>query len=174
MGLDVEEMRALLMQAGAEPGSITLEITETLMLDGTATTEAWLQAVRGLGLGLAVDDFGTGYSSLSYLKRYPMDTLKIDRSFVQGLPGDREDVSLVQAILALARSLGLRVVAEGVETQAQRAFLSANGCDYMQGWLFSRAVSAGAIPDLAARDWPGRLAGEAGQADCQRPDGLGL
>ncbi len=174
LGLDVEELRALLMQAGAEPGSITLEITETLMLDGTATTEAWLQAVRGLGLGLAVDDFGTGYSSLSYLKRYPMDTLKIDRSFVQGLPGDREDVSLVQAILALARSLGLRVVAEGVETQAQRAFLSANGCDYMQGWLFSRAVSAGAIPDLAARDWPGRLAGEAGQADCQRPDGLGL
>jgi diguanylate cyclase (GGDEF)-like protein/PAS domain S-box-containing protein len=154
LGLEVAELQSLLAESGAEPAWLALEITETLMLDGSLSTLRWLEQVRALGIGLSVDDFGTGYSSLSYLKRYPMDSLKIDRAFVNGLPGDREDASLVQAILALARSLGLKVVAEGVETEAQWHFLRAKGCTLMQGWLFSKAVEPGLIPELARRRWP--------------------
>jgi EAL domain-containing protein (putative c-di-GMP-specific phosphodiesterase class I) len=91
-----------------------------------------------LGIGIAIDDFGTGYSSLSYLKRFPVDTLKLDRSFVTGLPINTEDASITRAVITMAHSLGQKVVAEGVETEAQRAFLAEQGCDEMQGYLFSR------------------------------------
>jgi EAL domain-containing protein (putative c-di-GMP-specific phosphodiesterase class I) len=94
--------------------------------------------VRGHGVGLSVDDFGTGYSSLSYLKRVRPDTVKIDRSFVRDLPDDADDRALVQAVLGIARALGIGVIAEGVETPAQRDWLLAEGCTLQQGWLWAR------------------------------------
>ena len=91
---------------------------------------------------IAIDDFGTGYSSLSYLKRFPIDSLKIDRSFVTDLPGDQDDASIAQAVITMAHALRLKVVAEGVENEAQLEFLAANGCDEMQGYYFSRPLPA--------------------------------
>src|SRR6185503_14094699 len=95
-----------------------------------------LSQLKKQGVGIAIDDFGTGYSSLGYLKRFPIDLLKLDRSFVTGLPNDADDVSIARAVIGMAHSLGLEVIAEGVETEAQRAFLANNGCNQMQGYLF--------------------------------------
>ena len=121
---------------------LEIEITEGVILQHAAATLAILERLRTLGVRLALDDFGTGYSSLSYLRRFPIDTLKIDRSFVHDIPGDQEDSAIVSAIIMLAQSLKLDVIAEGVETEAQRDFLSARGCRRMQGFLFSRPLSA--------------------------------
>jgi EAL domain-containing protein (putative c-di-GMP-specific phosphodiesterase class I) len=98
--------------------------------------------LKALGVRIAIDDFGTGHSSLSYLKRLPIDVLKIDRSFITGLPSNENDASITKAIITMAHSLGLKVVAEGVENQQQLTFLAENGCDEAQGFLFSRPVSA--------------------------------
>jgi EAL domain-containing protein (putative c-di-GMP-specific phosphodiesterase class I) len=100
-----------------------------------------LNSLRAAGVRLALDDFGTGYSSLSYLKRFRFDVLKIDRGFVAGLPGNADDVSLVKAILAMASGLDLRVLAEGVETHSQLDFLSAQGCDFVQGYLIAKPMN---------------------------------
>ncbi len=121
---------------------LELEITEGVILQHAATTLATLEALRALGVRLALDDFGTGYSSLSYLRRFPIDTLKIDRSFIHDIPEDPDDSAITSAIIALAQSLKLDVIAEGVETEAQRDFLSARGCRRMQGSLFSRPLPA--------------------------------
>ena len=104
-----------------------------------------LQALAQLGVKLAIDDFGTGYSSLGYLKRFPIGRLKIDRSFVSGLPDDESDAGIVQAIVSMARALQLEVVAEGVETEAQRAFLERSGCDQYQGFLFAPGLDVPAF-----------------------------
>jgi EAL domain-containing protein (putative c-di-GMP-specific phosphodiesterase class I) len=104
--------------------------------------------LHALGVRLAIDDFGTGYSSLSYLRRYAIDTLKIDRSFVHDVPGDADDSALTSAIIVLAQSLKLDVIAEGVETEAQRDFLRERGCHQMQGYLFSRPLPAEDIQQL--------------------------
>ena len=104
-----------------------------------------------MGLSLALDDFGTGYSSLGYLKRLPLSKLKIDKSFITDVPGNAEDEAIIRATLSMAHDLGLQVVAEGVETQAQREFLLAHQCDTLQGWLYSRALPASEMPGWLRR-----------------------
>lgn len=106
---------------------------------------AVLKRLRGLGVQLSIGDFGTGYSSMSYLKRFPISALKIDRSFVCDLPGDRENAAITEAMIALARALNLKTVAEGVETRAQAHMLAAAGCDFLQGFLFSKPIPAPAF-----------------------------
>jgi diguanylate cyclase (GGDEF)-like protein/PAS domain S-box-containing protein len=131
-----------LAETGLDPGWLDLELTETaIMENGDAAVEI-LQALKRLGVRLSVDDFGTGYSSLSYLRRFPLDVLKVDRSFVRDLGEDRTDQEVVRAVIDLAHALGLEVIAEGVETQTQWDCLHSLGCDALQGYLFSPAVSA--------------------------------
>jgi diguanylate cyclase (GGDEF)-like protein/PAS domain S-box-containing protein len=132
---------SVLADSGLPPSCLKLEITERVMMENTEHVIALLKEVRAMGVRLAVDDFGTGYSSLSYLKQFPVDVLKIDRAFVDGLPEDRDDVALVEAIVAMAHSLNLQVVGEGVETAEQLAFLRSLGCDLIQGYYFSRPVA---------------------------------
>jgi EAL domain-containing protein (putative c-di-GMP-specific phosphodiesterase class I) len=132
---------AELMSAHRIPAhALELEITESVLLDDHHRVAEELSSLRGLGLKLSLDDFGTGYSSLSYLKRFRFDLLKIDRSFVAGLPGNPDDVSLVKAILAMAKGLDLKVVAEGVETAEQLSFVAGQGCDFAQGYFFARPM----------------------------------
>ena len=123
-----------------EPRHLELEITESTLMQYIPATADTLGALSRLGVHIALDDFGTGYSSLSYLRRFPIDTLKIDRSFVRDIPGDQGDSEIVRAIIALAQSLRLRIVAEGVESVEQQQFLSDLSCDVMQGYLFSKPV----------------------------------
>jgi EAL domain-containing protein (putative c-di-GMP-specific phosphodiesterase class I) len=138
----VAKIRELLQETGLDPALLELEITESAMLKQEAAAIALFERVRELGVGLSLDDFGTGYSSLSYLRRLPIDTLKIDRSFIQGADDNAADASLVGAIIAMANVLDLRVVVEGVETRKQRRYLEQLGCDESQGFLFSPAVDA--------------------------------
>jgi diguanylate cyclase (GGDEF)-like protein len=124
-----------------EPRQLVLEVTENVLIEDPESSLKTLRKVKEMGLKISIDDFGTGYSSLSYLKNLPLDELKIDRSFVSGIPDSAGDVAIVTAIIAMAQSLGLRVVAEGVETEEQRAFLEDHDCDQYQGFLFSRAAA---------------------------------
>ena len=134
----VRQVVQALEEGDVPASSLCLEITETALMADPAMGLRVLNDLRALGVELAIDDFGTGYSSLSYLKRFPVDVLKIDRSFVDGLGKDPDDTAIVTAIISLARSLGLRVVAEGVETPCQLAELRRLGCDHAQGFLFAR------------------------------------
>jgi diguanylate cyclase (GGDEF)-like protein/PAS domain S-box-containing protein len=134
----LEQVVRALTAADLEPSNLCLEITETALMDDPARGLVVLDDLRGLGIELAIDDFGTGYSSLAYLKRLPVDVLKIDRSFVDGLGDDPDDTAIATAIISLARSLGMRVVAEGVETRRQLDELRRLGCDRAQGYLFAR------------------------------------
>jgi EAL domain-containing protein (putative c-di-GMP-specific phosphodiesterase class I) len=111
-------------------------------MENTDRTIELLNAIKALGVATAIDDFGTGYSSLSYLKRLPVDVIKIDRSFVKDIPGDKNDVEICGAVIAMAQKLELRVVAEGVETEAQAEFLRLNHCDIAQGFLYSKPIPA--------------------------------
>ncbi|WP_297794706.1 EAL domain-containing protein [uncultured Marinobacter sp.] len=126
--------------SGLEAECLELEITERLILDNTIETAEILKHLDHAGIRLSVDDFGTGYSALSYLKSYPFDTLKIDKSFVQDVLKEQDDASLVRAIINMAHSLGLRVIAEGVEEEEQTHFLQREGCDYSQGYFYSRPM----------------------------------
>lgn len=143
-GLSGSEVAEILQETGFPADRLTLEITETLLLEENQEVIDWLQSVSALGVTLALDDFGTGYSSLGYLRRFPIDVLKIDRVFVSG-QDEGQDLPLAEAILAMARSLNMRVVAEGVEDEQQLRFLSERGCDAVQGYLFSQPVSAGEL-----------------------------
>jgi diguanylate cyclase (GGDEF)-like protein len=136
-----QKLSELMMIHGIPAHALELEITESVLLDDHKQVAEELQTLRAMGLRLSLDDFGTGYSSLSYLKRFRFDVLKIDRSFVAGLPENPDDVSLVKAILAMAHGLDLRVVAEGVESRAQLQFLAAHGCDFAQGYFFARPMN---------------------------------
>ncbi len=133
----VARIEQLLADNGLEPGCLQLEITENFIMSQTQEALAVLHKLKKLGVQLAIDDFGTGYSSLSYLKRLPLDILKIDQSFVRGLPEDTHDAAIVRAIIALGRSMQLTVIAEGVENSEQQQFLAAEGCEQMQGYIVS-------------------------------------
>lgn len=141
----VSMVAAVLAETGADPACIELEITESALMKPGEDLSARLLELVDLGLTLALDDFGTGYSSLAYLKRLPIARLKIDRSFVDDLPGNAEDAAVTSAALSLGRDLGMQVVAEGVETRAQHAYLTDRGCHAMQGYLFSRPLAAEAF-----------------------------
>ena len=136
----VASIEQILAETGLDPTLLELEITEGVLMQNVDTTVATLRAIKDLGVRLAIDDFGTGYSSLSYLRRFPIDVLKIDQSFVRDLSTDSNDAALVGAIISLGRSLNLNIIAEGVETLAQLAFLKAQQCEEVQGYLFSKAV----------------------------------
>ncbi len=144
----VDKLAALVQRAGLAPERLTLEVTETMLMADIERSVAVLDVLRTQGYGLSLDDFGTGYSSLGYLKRLPMHELKIDRSFITDVTRGHREAALVSAVIALARELGLRVVAEGVETAAQQAFLLDHGCHQQQGYLFSRPVTAQAFAAL--------------------------
>ncbi len=144
-GFNADSLRNILLESKLDPQYLMLEITENLLLKESDQAAQWLCSLKDCGVKLAVDDFGTGYSSLSYLKHFPVDILKIDRSFIKDIPEDKEDISLVTAIVAMADSLGIGVIAEGVETEEQRQFLKGIGCDYMQGFLFDKPLSAEAM-----------------------------
>ena len=128
--------------AGIDTSLLELEITESVLLQDVEKTLVELSVLKEAGISLSIDDFGTGYSSLSYLKRFPIDTIKIDRSFVKDLHRDPDDAAICAAILAMSHQLGLNVVAEGVETREQLAFLRHHKCDHVQGYIASPAISA--------------------------------
>jgi diguanylate cyclase (GGDEF)-like protein len=138
----VDDVRRILDETGLDPSLLKLEITESSMMTDGDATEAALKALHEIGAKLVVDDFGTGYSALNYFKRFKLDELKIDRSFVSGLGRDREDTAIVKAAIAFARALGLGVTAEGIESDHQLQRLLALGCNRGQGYLFGRALSA--------------------------------
>lgn len=136
-----EEISKILSAAGLVAGDLELELTESYIMENPEEAIKILRKLKGMGVQLSVDDFGTGYSSLSYLKRFPIDTLKIDQSFVREVASDADNAAIVTAIIAMATSLKLQVVAEGVETEEQRQFLSSRGCTKMQGYFFSRPLT---------------------------------
>jgi EAL domain-containing protein (putative c-di-GMP-specific phosphodiesterase class I) len=138
----VDTLTQALADFGVAPHGLEIELTESVLMTDTDTTQRIVERLHGLGLRLVVDDFGTGYSSLSYLKHLRPSKIKIDRSFVRDLPTDDDDRVLVRAIVQLARTLGIAVVAEGVETEAQREFLCGIGCNVLQGYLISRPQPA--------------------------------
>ncbi|MGQ7937253.1 putative bifunctional diguanylate cyclase/phosphodiesterase [Paraburkholderia sp. D1E] len=140
----VERIERCLEQSGLEPEALELEITERLLMSDSDAVLPMLSALSAMGVRISVDDFGTGYSSLSYLKRFPLHNLKIDRSFVAGLPDHRDSIAITQAVVAMAHSLGMNVTAEGVETAEQAAFLRGIACDKQQGYFYSRPVGASA------------------------------
>ncbi len=131
----MEEVIRCLRETGLPPSALEIEITERIAMLDVGRSVAVLQALRVLGVGIALDDFGTGYSSLSYLKTLPVDTLKLDQSFVRQIATDAGDAAIATAVIVMAHSLGLKVVAEGVETPEQLAFLRERGCDFAQGYL---------------------------------------
>jgi diguanylate cyclase (GGDEF)-like protein len=144
------QIDAALRASGADPRALQIEITEHSMVEDLASNVAQLEAVRALGIQVAVDDFGTGLSSLAYLKRLPIGKLKIDRAFVKDLPDSSDDAAIASAIISMAHSLSLTVVAEGIETTAQRDFLALQHCDFAQGYLYSKPVSVQAIDAMLA------------------------
>jgi EAL domain-containing protein (putative c-di-GMP-specific phosphodiesterase class I) len=138
----MSKLERLLAQSTLAIEWLELELTESTLMRDVEQTIALLQQLHGMGFSLSIDDFGTGYSSFSYLARFPIQALKIDQSFVRELPHKRSSAAIVNAIAGMAKNLGLKTVAEGVETREQAQFLTAIGCDYLQGYLFSKPVPA--------------------------------
>jgi EAL domain-containing protein (putative c-di-GMP-specific phosphodiesterase class I) len=141
-------VQAVLDRHAIQPDRLKLEITESLLVRGADEVIPIMNALVAMGLALALDDFGTGYSSLAYLKRFPITTLKIDRSFVIGVPAEENDCAIAQAIVTMGQQMRQEIVAEGVETVEQMAFLRNLGCDQLQGFLFSPPVAASDFASL--------------------------
>lgn len=154
----VTQIAACLARSGIDPKRLKLELTESVVLDNVEEVIHRMQQIKALGVSFSLDDFGTGYSSLSYLKRLPLDQIKIDQSFVRDLSSDPNDAAIVRAILAMSDSLGLDVIAEGVETQAQHDFLHANGCTAFQGYLFGKPMPIADFEALFQKQGVGRIA----------------
>jgi diguanylate cyclase (GGDEF)-like protein/PAS domain S-box-containing protein len=152
LGLEVDFLKQVLEETRIPSDFLTLEMTESLLMKDTDEAMTWLSGFKALGVRLSVDDFGTGYSSLSYLKRFPVDALKIDRSFVSDLPDDLEDSTLVKTIVAMAESLNLSLIAEGVETKEQADFLMDVGCHNLQGFFYAKPMTAKSLSDLLEGD----------------------
>jgi EAL domain-containing protein (putative c-di-GMP-specific phosphodiesterase class I) len=147
----VQQVIAVLSHTGADPGRLKLELTESMLVDDVEATISKMTALKNVGVSFSLDDFGTGYSSLLYLKRLPLDQLKIDRSFVRDVLTDPNDAAIARTIVSLAGSLGLAVIAEGVETAGQRDFLARHGCHAYQGYFFSRPLVADEFTAFADR-----------------------
>jgi EAL domain-containing protein (putative c-di-GMP-specific phosphodiesterase class I) len=141
----VDEVTTAIRRAGIRPDRLKLELTESLLADGIDVTIAKMGSLKDMGVQLSLDDFGVGYSSLGYLKRLPLDQLKIDRGFVKDILTDPNDAAIARTIIGLAQSLGLDVLAEGVETEGQRAFLAQQGCHHYQGYLFCKPLPLDAL-----------------------------
>lgn len=146
-----DKVAAVLREAGLEPQSLELEITESVIVHGAETTMATMRRLKAMQVRLSIDDFGTGYSSLSYLKRFPVDRLKLDQSFVRGLPSDADDLAISTAVIGMAQTLKLKVMAEGVETREQLDFLRRRGCGEAQGYYFSHPLPAEVLAQFIAR-----------------------
>ncbi|WP_151632607.1 bifunctional diguanylate cyclase/phosphodiesterase [Noviherbaspirillum aerium] len=164
----VDLVADVLQSTGLAPGCLELEITETVLMRDVDNSLAILRKLKELGVRISIDDFGTGYSSLNYLKRFPVDTLKIDRSFVHDIATDQDDAAIVKAVISLAHILNLRVVAEGVEEEDQRRFLMENGCDEVQGFYFGGPVEAEVFGEMCLRHIPESLLDRADQASAKR------
>lgn len=149
-----EDLKTAVMTGGIEPGELKLEITESMLMNNLDVATELLDRCRSLGVRIALDDFGTGYSSLGYLRRLPVHTIKVDRSFVAPVLQDAGSGKILRAISALAHSLGMNLVAEGIETQDQAMALSALGFEYGQGYLFSKAVPEAQAAVLLGSEWP--------------------
>jgi EAL domain-containing protein (putative c-di-GMP-specific phosphodiesterase class I) len=147
----IEQIKQVLLETGVDARCLKLEITETVVMEDGEAAAAMLSQLRDLGIGLCIDDFGTGYSSLSYLHKFPINILKVDRSFVSRVGETGENLEIVRAIVMLARSLGMEVVAEGVETAVQLAQMRAIGCEYGQGYFFSKPLDSEAATALLRR-----------------------
>jgi EAL domain-containing protein (putative c-di-GMP-specific phosphodiesterase class I) len=143
-------VESALRQSGLAPHRLELEITERVFIEDREKTLASLHRLKRLGIRIAMDDFGTGYSSLSYLRNFPYDKIKVDRAFVSDLAAGTEHVAIVQAVVSIARALGMTTTAEGVETETQKEFLAALGCDEAQGYLFSAPVPVEQLGDIIA------------------------
>jgi EAL domain-containing protein (putative c-di-GMP-specific phosphodiesterase class I) len=162
----IETVASALKRSGLPPHLLELELTESILLQDVENNLDTVRKLKALGVRLSIDDFGTGYSSLSYLKRFAVDRLKIDRAFVRDISTDPDDAAIVNAVIQLARSLRLGIIAEGVETQAQLAFLREQGCREVQGFLFSRPLPPAALEAFLHRQAssPGQL--QAGDSRC--------
>jgi EAL domain-containing protein (putative c-di-GMP-specific phosphodiesterase class I) len=152
----VQETGRVLERTGCDPGCLEFEITESMVMQNPTRAVELIRELKSLGIAISIDDFGTGYSSLAYLKRFPIDSLKIDRSFIHDLPRDTGNMAITQAVIGMAHSLKLTVIAEGVETREQLDFLRGHDCDQMQGFYFSKPVPAREIAALLAQ--PARAA----------------
>ena len=148
----IEQIRQILQETGLDPHSLKLEITESVVMENAETAKSMLMQLRALGVKLSIDDFGTGYSSLSYLHRFPVNTLKIDRSFISSMSAGDENLEIVRTIMTLANNLGMDVVAEGVETEKQLAQLKEMRCEYGQGYLFSKPLTVEAASEFLQKD----------------------
>jgi len=148
----LNDIKSALDESGMAPNLLELEITESMVMDNPAQMITVLTDIKKLGVRLAIDDFGTGYSSLAQIKNFPIDTLKVDRSFIHNLSQDSENQAITKAIIAMAKNLNLTVVAEGVETQEQKDFLRGLICDEMQGFHFSRPIAADQLAFLLRKN----------------------
>jgi diguanylate cyclase (GGDEF)-like protein len=150
----LEDIRSALAESGLAPQDLELEITESMVMDDPDKAIDVLRQVKALGVSVAIDDFGIGYSSLAYLKRFPIDTVKVDRSFVEDIPADENSMAIAQAVIAMAHNLRLKVVAEGVESEGQLSFLRGEGCDDIQGYYFCEARAASSIKGMMSKTLP--------------------